>query len=63
MKRDTTIALSDEEKERLNEIATMVFDDPDAVPYGDVLALLIDSYQRDDSDTQGSDTDTRLAQA
>jgi len=57
-RRDTTIALSDSEKERLDDIASMVADDPERLAYGDVLALLIDNYEE-----RRAQTEKRLAQA
>ena len=43
--RDTTISVSEQEKETLDEIAEDAFGDAQAIPYGVTLSLLIDNYR------------------
>jgi predicted DNA-binding protein len=43
--RDTSIALSDEEKNRLDEVAEDAFGESKTIPYGVTLTYLMDNYQ------------------
>ncbi len=43
--RSTTIAVSQEEKEQLNEIAEDVFGESDSIPYGTTVSLLVSEFQ------------------
>ena len=43
--RNTSIALSEEEKNRLDEVAEDAFGECKTIPYGVTLTLLMDHYQ------------------
>ena len=43
--RNTSIALSEEEKNQLDEVAEDAFGESDTIPYGVTLTYLMDDYQ------------------
>jgi hypothetical protein len=43
--RNTTIAVSDSEKQRLDEVAEDAFGEAASIPYGVTVSMLIDNYQ------------------
>jgi len=43
--RSTTIAVSPEEKEQLNDIAEDVFGESKSIPYGTTVSFLISEFQ------------------
>ena len=44
--RTTTIALSDEEKSQLDEVAVDVFGESETIPYAVTLIYLIDNFEK-----------------
>jgi|APHM01.1.fsa_nt_gi hypothetical protein len=45
--RSTTIAVSPDEKEELDEIAEDVFGEAESIPYGVTIGLLINEFQNE----------------
>jgi hypothetical protein len=46
--RKSTIALSEQEKSDLDQIAEDAFGEADTIPYGVTVSMLIDAYRDDD---------------
>jgi len=44
-KRNTSIALSKDEKSRLDQVAEEAFGEADTVPYGVTVSYLLDSFE------------------
>ncbi|WP_167768380.1 hypothetical protein [Haloarcula amylovorans] len=43
--RNTTIALNESEKERLDNVAEDVFGESDTIPYGCTVSYLLDAHE------------------